>query len=182
MAILQAIGDILTGIRRAWHPPWLLAERAIRIVEDDGTACPTSPSGNHFGVYQMSDSRARDVGYTGEEIHCDPEAARDAFWADARRYAQIHQWEPAMLALNWKAGPGAAKWARTQLARGRDWSAIWRELEDGSWILPKHAHPLPIPGVREYMRRFAAAFVAERERLGVSRPKAEDELSRVVKI
>lgn len=82
--------------------------RALIKIESNGRADAVSPSGKHFGILQIGEATASDVGYTARDA-LNPQVALRIFMLSMQRSASTHRWIPILMAFRWKAGNGTLK-------------------------------------------------------------------------
>lgn len=117
---------------------------AIERVESGGDDYAISPSGGHFGRYQMGHARAADVGISNARVLLGNEPlATWAFFKSLERSERWHNWNPILVAISWKAGTGSLKQYLDRIRNGMD--------------AETSLHRIPW-NTAEYVRRFKEAY------------------------
>lgn len=111
-------------------PDYERVVHALSYVESHHDPCAISPSGTYVGRWQMGPPAASDVGIDDVSVlRCNSDLARWALDSYLAKYARWHRWEPRMIALTWKAGPGTAREVRELRDAGRSFEAALREAD-----------------------------------------------------
>lgn len=122
--------------------------RALIQIESNGRADAVSPSGKHFGILQIGEATASDVGYTARDA-LNPETAIRIFMLSMQRSASTHRWIPILMAFRWKAGNGTLKEFLAKAEAMGPAKALQAIASTGSsWR----------SSIPEYLRRFYRAY------------------------
>jgi hypothetical protein len=123
---------------------------AIVQVESEGNPKARRPGAQYAGLTQVGRDVAEETATSRELMWAGGEAgAREALVAFARwvrRYAHLHGYDPTLIAIGWKGGPGtlkAYKHKRTTRTTDRE---LEQWLDDDRW------------GTWHYVRKFKAAL------------------------
>lgn len=122
--------------------------RALIKIESNGRADAVSPSGKHFGILQIGEATASDVGYTARDA-LNPETAIRIFMLSMQRSASTHRWIPILMAFRWKAGNGTLREFLAKAEAMGPAKALQTIASTGSsWR----------SSIPEYLRRFYRAY------------------------
>lgn len=115
---------------------------ALIHIESTGDECARREGSDYVGLLQIGDLYYEDAtGNTDStELMCDGQASIDAFERYMRRYSDIHNWDPEMIAIMHKGGPSVA-------------AEVSRKVKNGVDILTA-AEQAQIEHVDRYLRKF----------------------------
>lgn len=124
---------------------------AIEQVESNGDPFAHRPGSQFWGPFQMGRLAALDVGISDASIlHGNRDLALWAFRRYVARYAKYHHYQPDLVAVLWKGGPGTAKTVQSLLDRGQPFASALQAAA------AKHR----IPNLAEYVSRFQRELAA----------------------
>lgn len=120
-AWLPAIRKIRTdlGLDERQYPDWLVL--ALIDIESDGDPSAHRPNSQFYGLLQIGKKNAADLGKRNTSFDGQGEASIEAFFQYQEKYAYRHGYDPQLIALTWKAGPGTVKrYTAIQRTQGDD--------------------------------------------------------------
>lgn len=89
------------------YPDWVVL--ALIDIESDGDPSARREGSQYYGLLQIGEDNAADVGATNSDFDGDGRASIRAFFLYQERYRDFHSYDPELIALLWKAGPGTVE-------------------------------------------------------------------------
>jgi len=102
--VIRSVRANDVNLPESQYPDWLLL--ALIDIESNGDPSARREDSQYYGLLQIGEDNATDVGAVNSDFDGDGRASIRAFFLYQERYRQFHGYDRELMALLWKGGPG----------------------------------------------------------------------------